>query len=122
MTGPQKHIQIQSHSAGEKVKAMALTHSIMGSPTGMATGDMFQRGNWREVRGVGTLLTPPPCGYSRLQRPRINSYCKPGCTGVISNSVRLTDVGAAGGGGSGFQGYKMVPNTSYCLARRKTQR
>lgn len=28
------------------------------------------------------------------------------------------DVGAAGGGGSDFQGYKMVPNTSYCLGLR----
>lgn len=121
MIGPQKHIQIQSHSVVEEVKAMALPNSIMGSPTQLATGDMLQRGNWR-VGGVGTLLTSPPCGYSRLQRQRINSYCKPGCTGVISNSVRLTDVGAAGGGGSSFQGYKMVPNTSYCLARRKTQR
>lgn len=72
--------------------------------------------------GSGALLIPPPCRYSRYQRQRINSYCKPGCTGFISNSVRMTDVGAAGGGGSGFQGYKMVPNTSYCLARRKTQR
>lgn len=122
MIGPQKRIQIQSHSVVEEIKAVALPHSIMGSPTQLATGDMLQRGIGREVGGVGTLLTPPPCGYSRLQRQRINSYCKPGCTGVISNSVRLTDVGAAGGGGSDFQGYKMVPNTSYCLARRKTQR
>lgn len=77
-------------------------------------------------RGEGSGGTPHTptlrVGYSRCQRQRINSYCKPGCTGFISNSVRMTDVGAAGGGGSGFQGYKMVPNTSYCLARRKTQR
>lgn len=110
---------MQSHSVGEETKTKALPHSIT---------DMDghrRRAPEREPeggRGVGTLLTLPPCGYSRHQRQRVNSYGKPGCTGVISNSVRLTDVGAAGGGGSGFQGYKMVPNTSYCLARRKTQR
>lgn len=65
---------------------------------------------------------PHPClGDTVGARGKEGSYCKPGYARFISNSVWLMDVGAAGGGGGVFQGYKTVPNTSYCSARRKTQ-